>query len=210
MKKNVELFNELYKGYDYDIFSELSIKERRKKRINNKDFIYGEILHLEFTKLLYFIEREENKKFEGDFLDLGSGSGKAVFTSALFNNRFANSVGVEFLDDLYLESETIALKYNFLKVEQQQISTNVAFLHGDYLEVDLMPYNVVFSNSTCMEKSNLLRLLANAEQMLKRNSYLIVTDQYLPLKPNSSLKLLSNIFVQMTFGLSRAIIYKML
>lgn len=108
-------------------------------RIKADRFLYGEIDCLSF---IYILSMASPKTGEV-FVDLGSGSGRAVFTAAL-SYPFQAAIGIEQLPDLVKLSKKIQNNYQTLS----DTNTIVKFVQGDLLTYPLETANVVFINAT--------------------------------------------------------------
>ena len=132
------------------------------RRISNKDFVYGEIDFLSFCTIL---ERAEPQG--GDvFYDLGSGSGKAVFTAALFFD-LSKAYGIELLPLLYtkaiaqLKKATVLFQNIKTGVEEsylKQVAT-IQFIHHNFLDYDFADANIIYVAATCFTDSTWEKLI---------------------------------------------------
>ena len=80
----------------------MSKKERfgSAKLLGNKNLAYGEITYATLHKVIVWIEKHFNCKVEGNFFDLGHGTGKAIVAAAIIR-KFSSISGIELLDGLF-------------------------------------------------------------------------------------------------------------
>jgi hypothetical protein len=135
---------------------EISSSARKKISYTSKVHTYGEVTPEGFSAML----KELQIAPTGVFYDLGSGTGKGVILVSLFGN-FTKMIGIEILEDLYLESKKILSRYEetvhpiLPDMKKQQ---TLDFIHGDFLEQDITNADVIFSHSTCFYDELMLAL----------------------------------------------------
>lgn len=138
------VFESLYSGVNG---YEISSSARKKISYTSKVHTYGEVTPEGFSAML----KELQITPTGIFYDLGSGTGKGVILASLFGN-FTKMIGIEILEDLYLESKKILSRYEetvrsiLPDVKKQQ---TLDFIHGDFMEQDFSSADMVFAHSTC-------------------------------------------------------------
>ena len=111
---------------------------------------------------------------EGNFYDLGSGTGKAVIAAALCF-PFRKCVGIEFLEILFGISTDIKKVY-YQNINQQFKSyqslfeegeepKDIAFINDDFLKQKWVEPSIILANSTCftIELMNEIGKKANKE-----------------------------------------------
>lgn len=135
------LFDDLYSELPYDLGKHLANQDCLS--VTNPDkqsLLYGEVEFESFFQLL--------KKFKpssgGIFYDLGSGTGKAIFT-ARFMCDFHLCVGVELLETLHNKAIEINRLYNS---KYRSDYGDTSFQLGSLLELNWSDGDVVFANST--------------------------------------------------------------
>lgn len=143
--------------------------------------VYGEIAFVPFKVVLDVLKRWHHvlKKPGGTFLDIGSGSGKAVFAAALLHD-FDACYGIEVLEGLHGISQEVLqrweklIKPNFA-LSMQKKRTRITFTQGDALVVD-WPANVdlVFLNSTCFGE-RLMHALARKLALCCKSGAIVIT-----------------------------------
>jgi SAM-dependent methyltransferase len=168
------VFQTLYADCSYEKASETSKAARSAMNNIETSLVYGEVLpHSFFLDVLQSIDIKEGGR-RSVFYDLGSGSGRAVFTARLTHD-FERCVGIELLPELWELSKGVQKKYDqyFRKDLRHQ---SVEFVLGDFLKNDDWTYDgtVIFAHSTCFSESMLLELCEKAER-LKSGSYFITT-----------------------------------
>lgn len=170
----------------------ISVHERERLKLSDYALTYGEIEFVGLVKLLEFI----NPKSTDIFLDLGSGSGKAVIACAsLYHIKMA--IGIELLPALYQVSVTIS---------DQLKLPNVKFINADYFTEDISFADIIYVNATGLFGENIDRL--NQKLMtLKAGSHIIINSKQLSLP---RVKLLGSMDITMSWGLSRCYIYQLL
>jgi len=197
IKRAEHYFNKLYQGV---IARDVSIRERRRRKISDDCFTYGEI---EFLSFAYLLELTDPKPGD-NFYDLGCGAGKAVISAALLYD-FSKVVGVEFLDDLHHLSKDIVAKFHrLIGVGADPQTYNIEFRHADMLATNFSDIDILFLNSTCF-MGNLWEGLLIRMRHLKKGARVIVTSR----------EILSDDFIlehkemlDMSWGLCSASIYR--
>jgi SAM-dependent methyltransferase len=177
-EEKIRIFKEIYK--DIDGFS-LSINERKNLNINDKSFVYGEVLPESFCEIL----EKAQVSTQDIFYDLGSGTGKAVILAKLIFN-VQKSVGIEYLESLYQASLEAYEKFKKI-LNLPDFEKGVEFIKGDLFDIDFSLATILFINSTCFSDEQLAKI---SEQTLKleKGSRLIVLTKTIPDKVNYHLE----------------------
>lgn len=133
-------------------------------------FTYGEIDWFSFASLL---ERAAPQR--GDvFIDVGSGSGRALIAAALLHgHRFRQCIGIELLPGLHhLARESVARYARMIEnIEASDSGTikrrypAVRAVQADLLSYDWSDGDVVFANSTCFSEELMEQLTEKAERL---------------------------------------------
>ena len=119
---------------------------------------------------------------EGNFYDLGSGTGKAVIAMSLIF-RFKRLIGIEFLENLYKLSlgikqnydKTIGNKFeNYRQFFNFDTPNQIEFLQGDFLKHNWEDTSIIFINSTCYS-INLMNNIANKANKECKSGTIIIT-----------------------------------
>ncbi|GMI23771.1 hypothetical protein TeGR_g6167 [Tetraparma gracilis] len=166
------MFNELFAECGLEVAKHSSKAERADKELTSeRSLIYGEVEFRSFTEVLRKICT--NVPAGGTFIDIGSGSGKAVM-AARMTQDFSTCVGVEIMDGLAALADEIGEKYHsgFRDRLSTRISNECEFLKADFLEVDWSSASVVFANSTCFTDS-LMASIADKAKSCDPGAYLV-------------------------------------
>ena len=119
---------------------------------------------------------------EGNFYDLGSGTGKAVISIALIC-RFKRLIGIEFLENLFKLSlgikqnydKTIGDKFgNYRQLFNFENPNQIEFLQGDFLKHSWEDTSIIFANSTCFS-FNMMNNIANKANIECKPGTIIIT-----------------------------------
>ena len=91
------VLKDMYSKFPFEVGRLLSRQERKQNNYLSGSLIYGEILSVpylkEFTKLYHY----GLQRVGGKFVDIGCGTGLALFASALAHD-FETCIGIEILD----------------------------------------------------------------------------------------------------------------
>ncbi|EGZ14926.1 hypothetical protein PHYSODRAFT_506723 [Phytophthora sojae] len=181
MAAMTQIFKTLYQEHPLQVAKKASREERREREYISMSLVYGEIAFVPFKVVLDVLKRWHHvlKKPGGTFLDIGSGSGKAVFAAALLHD-FDACYGIEVLEGLHGISQEVLqrweklIKPNFA-LSMQKKRTRITFTQGDALVVD-WPANVdlVFLNSTCFGE-RLMHALARKLALCCKSGAIVIT-----------------------------------
>lgn len=157
----------LYKGVHAKM---LSMIHRSLRMISNKEFVYGEIDFLSFFTIL-----EKARPKSGDvFYDLGSGSGKAVFTAAMFFD-LSKSCGIELLLPLHNKAmDQLKKATSVLKIEKKR--PEIQFIKGDFFDIDYNDANIIYIAATCLSDETWKKLI-HKMSTLKPGTRIIVATK---------------------------------
>jgi hypothetical protein len=165
--KAEQVLQNLYSDCSYDFARSASVKERAENDLLTDSLIYGEMEFSSIANILKFINRDARG---GKFYDIGSGSGKAVFTARVLQD-FDCCIGIELLPTLHELAVSVTNAYNETwkrKLEFGQIQ----FHCEDLLKYDWSDGDVVFAHNTCFEDDLLQSLFSKAKD-LSPGSFLI-------------------------------------
>lgn len=115
------------------------------------------------------------------FVDLGSGSGKAVLAASLLFD-FESLHGVELLESLYEASQSVLGTFRKLEGDMHELPEDavpITFHNADFLDFDWSWGDVVFANSTCFT-DELMAQISKRVALLKPGSLVVTVTQ--PLK----------------------------
>ncbi|GIW65612.1 MAG: methyltransferase [Candidatus Parcubacteria bacterium] len=194
-EEKIKIFNEIYK--DIDGFS-LSLSERSKRGINDKSFVYGEIIPEGFCEIL---EKAHADKYS-IFYDLGSGTGKAVILAKLIFD-VKKSIGIEYLESL-IEASQLAYS-RFKDIFNLKDENSIEFIKGDIFDNDFSDGDLVFVNSTCFNDEQLERIV-NMSLELKKGSRLIILTK--KINDNSNFEMINEGLYPFSWGSATVRIYQ--
>ncbi len=149
-KKSMVWLDSKEKDRAHQIFKMLfsnKVEQHLTSRLNNIlkkqdiSYTYGEIEFVAFGLLL----EKANPAPEDTMIDLGSGTGKAVFAASLLYPTL-HVTGIELASHLYQFSLKQLDKFKSLMKDDDPA---IILVKGDMLTVDLSAYNIVFANATC-------------------------------------------------------------
>lgn len=152
--------------------------EKRRQRDNGifeTGIQYGEISSSAFATALEWCSPKSGETF----IDLGSGTGKAVLTAAA-HTAFASATGVEILRPLH-DAALIALK-NCPPLK----SKDVHFVCADALDYSWTECDLIFVSLTCFADEQVARIASGVDKLAK-GARLLVTSRALE---SSGLRLL--------------------
>ena len=130
----------------------------------------------------YIIHEFSGSIREGNFYDLGSGTGKPVLAMSLIY-RLKRLIGIEFLENLYKLSlgikqnydKTIGNKFeNYRQLFNFDTPNQIEFLQGDFLKHNWEDTSIIFINSTCYS-INLMNNIANKANKECKSGTIIIT-----------------------------------
>ena len=162
------IFNLLYEsvnGY------ELSLKDKKELNLeSDRSYTFGEISFDGFKEVLDII----NTTDEIEFMDLGSGLGKAmVLASLMFSCK--RVVGVERLPSLADKSKEILNKYCMdIKESYPDIDVpSVSIISDVFDTISLSTADVIFASATCFSDNTMDSITSRVHE-LKIGAYFIV------------------------------------
>jgi SAM-dependent methyltransferase len=155
----------------YEEAKQASIQYRKEHELSeNNNYIFGEVQFSSFLEILNKLDLPKTKG--GVFVDLGSGTGRAVFLARLTQD-FETCVGLEVLPSLH--ELAVAAKEFYqtqTQIKCQLAHAKVELVCGDLLEYDWSHATVVFVHSTCFD-DELLQAMNRKAKQLKSGSYFI-------------------------------------
>ena len=198
---------ELYKGVNARAASR---KDRKFLNLHEDAFIYGEIAFLSFFNIL----NKVNPQPSDIFYDLGCGSGKALYTAALYF-PLAKVCGIELLPRLDKKAVSRKEKITPLLQKESYQKTGITFLtplssihiiNDNFLNQDFSDGTIIFINATCLSYQTWQHLLDKFQQ-LKTGTRVIVTSKKIE---NPQFQLISQTFELMSWGVNSVNIYRKL
>lgn len=136
-----ELFDLFFQPFDA-LSHQASLKDRDLSD-SSLELTYGQIHVPSWKQILEMVQAQERKHF----VDLGSGSGKAVLLT-LYLYPHIQATGVELLPSLHNLAQEIVKK---AQSELGPCQDRLTLLQKDLFEVDLKPYDLLLVNSTCYD-----------------------------------------------------------
>ena len=112
---------------------------------------------------------------QGNFWDLGHGTGKGAVAAAL-TKRFDKISGVELLDGLFYESLRLKDKY----VKQTGDATPIELAQGDFLQLDWWTNTDFIYMNNIFEGSELIGKIAELAANMKAGSWFVTLFKPLP------------------------------
>lgn len=181
-----QAFEALYADHPLSVAKEASRRERRENQYIAMSLVYGEIAFGPFKSVFDVLKRWHHvlEKPGGVFLDIGSGSGKAVFAATLIHD-FDACYGIEILETLHAMSETVLQLWDRKMKRQFPLSiqkkrTRISFARGDALEVEWpSTADLVFLNSTCFGDALLRELVEKLAIVCKPGAVVITATHAL-------------------------------
>ncbi|KAF0683080.1 Aste57867_24860 [Aphanomyces stellatus] len=176
--ETLKLFESLYLDYSLEHGKAISRQEREEQDLlTEKSLIYGEVDYLAFLQTLRKIPIKQG----WSFVDLGSGTGRAVFIARL-NFDFAKCTGIEILRGLHAAAADVCANYNEFVcgvISTTEPPLQTAFFHSSLLDLEWSTADVCFANSTCFD-STLIAEMADKAAAMRAGSYFITFTKPLP------------------------------
>lgn len=128
-----------------------------------------------------YIKQEFGEITEGNFYDLGSGSGKAVIAMSLIH-PFNKLIGIEYLENLVNLGLGVKRNYDnsiqdkFEKYRQVftfETPNQIEFIQGDFLKQSWEDTSVIFANSTCFSLDMMASIANKANKECKPGTIII-------------------------------------
>lgn len=158
--------------HNIDAFA-VAKKEREQLPYADLAFTYGEISFLSLAIMLEIVEPTE----EDMFIDLGSGSGKAVIATALLF-PIKQAIGIEYLPGLHAISQNIQ---NTLKKSKQlchqQAAVRVQFILGDFLIADWSKMTIVLISAAGLWGETWEQLQQKLQQLPKGARVMVISKR---------------------------------
>lgn len=152
---------------------------------------------------------------DGNFYDLGSGTGKAVIALSLMH-PFNKCVGIEYIENLHRLSLYIKNRYekgikevfernkdliNFTDINKIQ------FIQGDFLKQNWEETSLMFANSTCFSAELMTKIGDKANRECKSGTIIITFTKKLN-SLNSDWKIELGFRRLMTWGIATVYVYR--
>eukprot|EP00939_MAST-03C_sp_MAST-3C-sp1_P003782 g3782.t1 len=186
--KEEMLFEKLVAAYSTTVGKAKSFEERSEKRmVKSRSLIYGEVKFRPFEEAIDKIKRRYGGLSNGreKFVDLGSGTGKAVFAATLCHD-FASCEGIEIVESLHAIARNMhgdwkkMLSDDFIRSDGTKCSHTSIRLHlGDATGFDLSDVDLVFMCSTVFDYDLMTKLALCAGKM-RVGTFMITLSKDLP------------------------------
>mmetsp|Transcript_95417 Transcript_95417/g.270085 ORF Transcript_95417/g.270085 Transcript_95417/m.270085 type:complete len:289 (+) Transcript_95417:54-920(+) len=150
----------------------------QKNHVDPNMSTYGEIVELDFALLLgralHAVAPGRLQTGRTEFLDLGSGAGRAVMLAALgFPGTFSKCTGIELLEHRH------AFALETWTAELARRAGPVHFVRGDFFSVPWPDADVVFAVSTCFPQGLMAELTQLAEKRLRAGACIVTISKQL-------------------------------
>jgi len=179
----------------------------RKENSNDNSLVYGEVEFASFLNLLQFFPKTDmhsNNK-GGVFYDLGSGSGRAVFT-VRFSLDFERCIGIELLPNLHKLAVDVTEIYD-QNFRHKLALQSVDFYCEDVLNYDWSDGTVIFTCSTCFE-DELIHAIGEKAKDLQQGAYLISFNKFTGIDPDAFDIIQEAVVCQMSWGDADVFVYR--
>lgn len=166
-KSSVESLNSLFESLPCEICHAISKGSSERKSNCCSTLAYGEIEFESFGSFILNLYKDldlDTKNEQMSFVDIGCGSGKAVF-SAYMMNIFSKCTGIEIIADLHKTCQQVLRDYNKHFLSSPDDLVYVDFVLGDATYIDWKDYDVAFVYATCFDSPMMHRLTQTAQKM---------------------------------------------
>jgi hypothetical protein len=201
--------NTLYEEYTFATAKDASLTDdfRRDKTdlFSENSLVYGEIEFESFQKVLQCLPPPITRG-EGIFYDLGSGSGRAVFT-ARFTGDFDRCVGIELLPNLHQLAASVNSLYKILYRHKLKWQT-VEFHCADLMEYDWSDGTVVYAPSLLFDDEMMAYISTKAKD-LQQDAYLISLKKFAAIDP-TAFEMIQEAVFPMSWGSANVYVYRRL
>lgn len=174
--------DDLFVGYDSETVRLLSRAYRESHEYTSIGLTYGEIIYKEFHDMFTKIYKHGFQYQSGGFyVDIGAGSGKALFAGHLIHN-FSRCLGIEILKPLQDVSNKVLTKWEKVIARRHPDwrESDIRFLCGDIKYIHSWTNaDVVFAHFTCMEEDIKQHLAEKATAMRPGTFFITTTFRYL-------------------------------
>lgn len=198
VSKARQSLEKIYKDCSYERAKDASLNERVLNNMHQDSLVYGEVEYESFIHILRWIPVQRG----GTFYDLGSGSGRAVFTARLMHD-FEMCTGVELLPELHELANEVKSVYH--ETTTKLSFDAVSFHCQDILKYDWSDGAVVFVHSTCFEDDLLQPLFIKAKQLRPGSYFITFRSTGIP---TSAFELVKEMRQEMSWGVSDVFVYR--
>ncbi len=152
---------------------------------------------------------------EGNFYDLGSGTGKPVVALSLLH-PFKKLIGIEYIENLHRLSLFTKNRYEseigkVMKAHKNLFSfetpNSINFIHGDFLKQKWEETSLIFANSTCFSPELMTSIAQKANNECKSGTVIITFTKRLS-SLNSNWVSEQGFRRLMTWGIATVYVYR--
>jgi hypothetical protein len=200
--------NTLYEEYTFATAKDASLtddirRDKTQQQHSENSLVYGEIEFESFQKLLQCLPPPVSHG-EGIFYDIGSGSGRAVFT-ARFTGDFDRCVGIELLPNLHQLAASVNSLYKILYRHKLKWQT-VEFHCADLMEYDWSDGTVVYAPSLLFD-DDMMACISTKAQDLQQGAYLISLKKFASIDP-TAFEMIKEAVFPMSWGSANVYVYR--
>ncbi|CAG9318871.1 unnamed protein product [Blepharisma stoltei] len=197
------IYQSLISDINIEIGQEASKKDRKLRgdeNLSDDTLTYGEIDFIPLAEIIFTIKNRYGGCREGNFYDLGSGTGKPVIAAALLGN-FLECKGIELLSSLYEVSLTVKERYDrWVQTQECMLPNNsypkVSMILDDIFEYDWSDADLILANSTCYDE-NMIEKIGKIE--VSPGTFSISLSNSLPV---SSWRIVESVRKRMSWGIA--------
>lgn len=165
---SIDIIEALYRDVNGNALSH-KWRDRNLPQDEKSTFAYGETSY-ETMKSILSHELVRNRVLQGaSFLDIGSGVGNVVISTAMIAD-FAKISGVEMMDETF--NKSVEIKTEFEKIKPD-LANKIHLMHKNALDLDLSEYDVIYANHPISKSSPIRQQLLDKFKYCKKNTLFI-------------------------------------
>mmetsp|Transcript_31124 Transcript_31124/g.52032 ORF Transcript_31124/g.52032 Transcript_31124/m.52032 type:complete len:268 (+) Transcript_31124:10-813(+) len=201
--QNSQLFAVTFAGCDSEYCKQVSRSARQSLGFTSPSLSYGEVNFESFGALVLSLTKYDvNLTQMYNFVDLGSGTGKAVIAATLLG-IFEKCAGLEIIKDLH-DIATTTVKRYYLNNTGSHIVT-IDYMHGDATYTDWSQTDMVFCHATCFDR-DMMKRIANTASKMRKGSIFISVSTRLPC--DDMFILIATGELEVSWGMATAFMYR--
>jgi hypothetical protein len=167
-----EMFSATFQKLPASEGNRISTEARIARKYESTTLSYGEIEFVSFGSLLCSLTKYGvNTGDMVSFVDIGSGTGKAVICASLLG-IFERCTGIEIIAELNKTSIQM-LKGFYRHCQSSSDITSIEFVLGDATFMDWSKSDLVFAHASCFDEASMKRICDTASKM--RSGAVIIT-----------------------------------
>lgn len=172
----MELFEATFSKLPASEGNRISTVARKERKYESTVLSYGEIKFESFGSLLCNLSKYGvNISGLYNFVDIGSGTGKAVICAALMG-VFEKCTGIEIIAELHKTSiQMLKGYYRHCQTSNEVIA--VDFILGDATFIDWSKTDLVFAHATCFDDPTMERLSKTASKMKSGSIIILLSNR---------------------------------